>query len=51
MGVFSAMAWRAATLGAAGIFRLHDRGMLVPGRRADILLLGDLAEVDIQEVI
>jgi adenine deaminase len=44
-------AWRAATLGAAGIFRLHDRGMLAPGRRADILLLGDLAQVDIQDVI
>jgi adenine deaminase len=44
-------AWRAATLGAAGIFRLFDRGLLAPGRRADILLLGDLDEVDVQTVI
>lgn len=43
-------AWRAATLGAAGIFGLRDRGLLAPGRRADILLLGDLAAVDVQAV-
>jgi adenine deaminase len=44
-------AWRSATLGAAGIFGLTDRGMVAPGRRADILLVDDLAEVAIHAVL
>lgn len=44
-------AWRAATLGAASTFGLGDRGILAPGRRADILLLDDLDSVAVQSVI
>ncbi|MFO1068954.1 MAG: adenine deaminase [Geminicoccaceae bacterium] len=44
-------AWRAATLGAATIFGLTDRGLVAPGRRADILLVDDLAEVAVSSVI
>ncbi|MCO8145345.1 adenine deaminase [Rhodovulum tesquicola] len=36
--------YRAATLSAAEAFGLKDRGLLAPGRRADIVALGDLAE-------
>jgi adenine deaminase len=44
-------AWRAATLGAATIFGLGDRGLLAPGRRADLLLLDDLERVAVHSVI
>lgn len=44
-------AWRAATLGAAMIFGLRDRGLLAPGRRADLLLLDDLAQVAVAAVL
>ncbi len=44
-------AWRAATLGAATIFGLRDRGLLAPGKRADLLLLDDLESVAVAAVI
>lgn len=44
-------AYRAATLGAATIMKLEDRGLIGPGRRADILLIGKLEEVDVEAVI
>ena len=42
--------YRAASLTAARAFGLDDRGMIAPGRRADIVLIGDLARCDVREV-
>ena len=36
--------YRAASLSAAEAFGLKDRGQIAPGKRADIVVLGDLAE-------
>jgi adenine deaminase len=44
-------AYRAATLGAALGFGLADRGLLAPGRRADLVLLDDLESVAVNRVI
>ncbi len=44
-------AFRAATLGAALAFGLTDRGIIAPGKRADILLLDDLHNVQVDSVI
>jgi len=44
-------AYRAATLGAATAFGLADRGMIAPGRRADILLIDDLEAVAVSDVV
>jgi adenine deaminase len=44
-------AWRAATLSAAQAFRLWDRGIVAPGRRADVLLVDDLERVAVSDVI
>jgi adenine deaminase len=41
---------RMGTLNTAQYFRLDDRGALVPGYVADILVVGDLARFDIHEV-
>jgi len=43
--------YRAATLAAAMAFGLPDRGLLAPGRRADIVLVEDLATVRVAGVI
>jgi adenine deaminase len=43
--------YRTATISAARLFGLRDRGMIAPGYRADIVLLaGDLAECAVSEV-
>lgn len=42
MGVPPLAAYRAASLTPAATFGLKDRGMVAPGRRADIVLLDDL---------
>lgn len=42
-GVAPATAIRMATLNPAEHFRLHDRGTVVPGRRADLVVFSDLA--------
>jgi adenine deaminase len=43
--------YRAASWSAANAFRLRDRGMIASGRRADIVLVGDLAKCDVKTVI
>lgn len=41
-GVDPLVAYRVATLSAAEGLGLHDRGLIAPGKRADIVLLDDL---------
>ena len=41
---------RMATLNAAECYRLHDRGAIVPGRRADLVLVEDLCDFRISHV-
>ena len=43
--------YRAASWSAANAFGLKDRGMIAPGRRADIVLVGDLAQCSVKTVI
>ena len=43
--------YRAATLGAATAFGFHDRGIVAPGKRADLVILDDLDSVRVAEVI
>ncbi|SOD99781.1 adenine deaminase [Caenispirillum bisanense] len=50
-GAPMAHVYRAATWSAATGFGLHDRGLIAPGKRADIVLLGDLETCDVQGVI
>jgi adenine deaminase len=44
-------AYRAASLTAARAFGLNDRGMIAPGKRADIVLLDDLETCAVSDVI
>ncbi|NLX08810.1 MAG: adenine deaminase [Chloroflexi bacterium] len=41
-GIDPIMALRMATLNTAEYFRLHDRGAIMPGRRADLIVFSDL---------
>ncbi len=50
-GVPALHAYRAATISAAQGFGLRDRGLLAPGRRADIVLLRDLEACAVDRVI
>jgi adenine deaminase len=43
--------YRAASLSAAEAFGLKDRGQIAPGKRADIVVLNDLATCDVHQVI
>ena len=43
--------YRAASLSAAEAFGLKDRGMIAPGKRADIVALGSLEACDAQMVM
>jgi adenine deaminase len=43
--------YRAASWSAANAFGLRDRGIVAPGRRADIVLVGDLKQCDVRAVI
>lgn len=43
--------YRSASLGAAQLFRLHDRGLIAPGYRADIVLVDDLETVRVHRVV
>ena len=42
--------YRVASYGGANAFGLRDRGVLAPGRRADIVLVEDLARCDVRMV-
>jgi adenine deaminase len=43
--------YRAASISAARIFGLQDRGLVAPGQRADLVILDDLAECRAKMVI
>jgi adenine deaminase len=43
-------AYRAASLSGAEAFGLKDRGLIAPGKRADIVALGSLKACDVQRV-
>jgi len=45
LGLDPVTAIRIGTLNPAEYFRLHDRGAIAPGRRADIVVLSDLRSV------
>ena len=49
-GLDAVTALRMASLNAAECFRLHDRGAIAPGLRADIVLLEDLREFRVRSV-
>lgn len=49
-GLDPVTALRMATLNAAECFRLHDRGAIAPGYRADIVLLDDLCQFRVDRV-
>ncbi len=51
LGVPPLAAYRSASLTAAAAFGLVDRGMIAPGRRADIVLLDHLEECRVSDVI
>jgi adenine deaminase len=44
-------AYRAASISAARAFRLHDRGLVAPGWRADLVVLDDLSTCKVAQVI
>ncbi|HWQ10559.1 MAG TPA: adenine deaminase, partial [Holophaga sp.] len=50
MGIAPVEALRMASLNAAECFRLHDRGALAPGLRADVVLLDDLEAFHVEAV-
>jgi len=49
-GVHPIEAIRMATLNASECYRLYDRGAIVPGRRADLVLLEDLRKFKVMNV-
>lgn len=49
-GIDAVTAIRMATLNAAECFELKDRGAIAPGKRADIVLLDDLKEFNVNRV-
>jgi adenine deaminase len=51
-GISPVDALRMATINAARYYRVdHDLGSLAPGRRADVLIVGDLEKFDVHSVI
>ncbi len=51
LGAPVAHVYRAATWSAARGFGLHDRGLVAPGQRADLVLLDDLERCAVNRVI
>jgi len=49
-GVDPITAFRMASLNASEYFRLHDRGAVAPGRRADLVVFSDLESPSIEMV-
>ncbi len=49
-GIDSLTAFRMASLNASEYFRLHDRGAVAPGRRADLVVFSDLETPSIEMV-
>lgn len=49
-GVDPLMAIRMATLNTAEYFRLHDRGGIAPGKRADLVVFSDLKNIHAEMV-
>lgn len=43
-------AYRAASISAARAFRLHDRGLVAPGRRADLVVIDSLENCRVNKV-
>lgn len=50
-GISPLAVYRAASISGAEAFGLKDRGLISPGKRADIVALSDLAECNIKLVI
>ena len=50
-GVPPLAVYRAASMTPAATFGLRDRGMIAPGKRADIVLLNDLEQCAVSDVI
>ena len=50
-GADTLAAYRAASISAARAFRLHDRGLVAPGWRADLAILDDLATCRVSQVL
>jgi adenine deaminase len=51
LGVPPLAAYRAVSWSAARAFRLHDRGLVAPGWRADLVLLDDFSDCRVAQVI
>ncbi|XYD10329.1 adenine deaminase [Methylobacterium sp. NMS12] len=51
LGVPPLAAYRAASWSAARAFGLHDRGLVAPGQRADLVVLDDLAACSVSRVL
>lgn len=51
LGAEPLAAYRTATISAATAFGLKDRGIIAPGKRADIVLIEDLDHCSVREVI
>jgi adenine deaminase len=51
LGASPLAVYRAASISAARIFGLHDRGLVAPGLRADLCVIGDLKDCDVSIVL
>lgn len=51
LGITPSDAYRAATWSAARAFGLRDRGLVAPGKKADLVLLADYEKCQVQSVI
>jgi adenine deaminase len=51
LGAEPLAAYRTATISAATAFGLKDRGVIAPGKRADIVLIEDLEHCSVRQVV